>query len=85
MKVTSLRLVTTLCAVLASSGGRRCYCQAGWVDPDTPDEFRTTTSNFAKDRREFELVRELSPHDSRIICAPFSFLFTSFVALGILG
>ncbi len=63
MNVPSLRLAAlALCwVVFASVGGRGCCCWAGWVDPDTPNEFRTTTSNFVKDTREFDLVRELSP------------------------
>ncbi len=78
MNVPSLRLAATaLCwVVFASVGGGRCCCRAGWVDPDTPNEFRTTTSNFAKDTREFGLVRELLPFANWINCA-FSLLFTS--------
>lgn len=61
VNVPSLRWTakTLFCLILASVGGRRCCCRAGWIDPDTPDEFHATTSNFAKDTREFELVREV--------------------------
>ena len=31
-------------------------CNAGWVDPDTPEEFLSTTAHFEKDTREYELV-----------------------------
>lgn len=31
-------------------------CNAGWVDPDTPEEFLSTTSHFEEDTREYELV-----------------------------
>jgi len=32
-------------------------CHAGWIDPDTPEEYLTVSSNFAEDSREYELVR----------------------------
>lgn len=28
----------------------------GWVDPDTPDEFLSTTAHYTQDTREYELV-----------------------------
>ena len=31
-------------------------CNAGWVDPDTPEEFLSTTAHFEEDTREYELV-----------------------------
>ncbi|KAL7443080.1 hypothetical protein ACHAXM_008748 [Skeletonema potamos] len=31
-------------------------CNAGWVDPDTPEEFLSTTSHYEMDTREYELV-----------------------------
>jgi len=61
MNSSSLKsAATTLCWVVLATGlgGRRCCCRAGWIDPDTPDAFRTTTSNFDEDTREFELVSE---------------------------
>eukprot|EP00571_Detonula_confervacea_P000458 CAMPEP_0172315672 /NCGR_PEP_ID=MMETSP1058-20130122/25938_1 /TAXON_ID=83371 /ORGANISM="Detonula confervacea, Strain CCMP 353" /LENGTH=630 /DNA_ID=CAMNT_0013029803 /DNA_START=124 /DNA_END=2016 /DNA_ORIENTATION=+ len=44
-----------LCIVLATVG-RQQQCDAGWVDPDTPEKFFSRTSSYAKDTREFELV-----------------------------
>lgn len=41
--------------VLITVVGRK-QCHAGWVDPDTPEEFLSTTSNYAEDTREYELV-----------------------------
>eukprot|EP00584_Thalassiosira_punctigera_P018432 CAMPEP_0172553840 /NCGR_PEP_ID=MMETSP1067-20121228/51913_1 /TAXON_ID=265564 ORGANISM="Thalassiosira punctigera, Strain Tpunct2005C2" /NCGR_SAMPLE_ID=MMETSP1067 /ASSEMBLY_ACC=CAM_ASM_000444 /LENGTH=629 /DNA_ID=CAMNT_0013342085 /DNA_START=115 /DNA_END=2004 /DNA_ORIENTATION=+ len=43
------------CIALAATGGRR-QCRAGWVDPDSPEEALTTTSHYAGDTREYELV-----------------------------
>mmetsp|Transcript_40583 Transcript_40583/g.85189 ORF Transcript_40583/g.85189 Transcript_40583/m.85189 type:complete len:628 (+) Transcript_40583:141-2024(+) len=31
-------------------------CRAGWIDPDSPDEAFSTTSHYAEDTREYELV-----------------------------
>ena len=31
-------------------------CNAGWIDPDTPEEFLSTSAHFEKDTREYELV-----------------------------
>ena len=31
-------------------------CHGGWIDPDTPEEYLTVSSNFAEDTREYELV-----------------------------
>mmetsp|Transcript_22921 Transcript_22921/g.45916 ORF Transcript_22921/g.45916 Transcript_22921/m.45916 type:complete len:627 (+) Transcript_22921:225-2105(+) len=31
-------------------------CDAGWVDPDTPEESLTTESHFPQDNRQYELV-----------------------------
>ena len=36
---------------------RAILCHAGWIDPDTPEEYLTVSSNFAEDSREYELVR----------------------------
>lgn len=36
---------------------RYTQCNAGWVDPDTPEKYLTIQSNFAEDTREYELVR----------------------------
>lgn len=54
----SLRSTATVlfCIVLITVAGRK-QCHAGWVDPDTPEEFLSTTSNYAEDTREYELVR----------------------------
>jgi hypothetical protein len=46
-----------LCAVLASIVGGRGSCIAGWVDPDTPEEYLATSANYMEDTREYELVR----------------------------
>lgn len=48
---------TCIAALAMTMAGRQHQCRAGWVDPDTPEEFRTTTSNYAGDKREYELVR----------------------------
>eukprot|EP00578_Thalassiosira_sp_NH16_P025551 CAMPEP_0181100068 /NCGR_PEP_ID=MMETSP1071-20121207/12998_1 /TAXON_ID=35127 /ORGANISM="Thalassiosira sp., Strain NH16" /LENGTH=639 /DNA_ID=CAMNT_0023182777 /DNA_START=177 /DNA_END=2096 /DNA_ORIENTATION=- len=37
-------------------GGHTQQCHAGWVDPDTPEDCLTTTSNYVGDTRKFELV-----------------------------
>lgn len=31
-------------------------CNAGWVDPDTPEEFLSAKAHFEEDTREYELV-----------------------------
>ena len=45
------------CISLATIGPQH-QCNAGWVDPDTPEEFHTIDSAYAKDKREYELVRD---------------------------
>lgn len=47
---------TLICTVLFATVGRRRCCFAGWVDPDTPEEFHTTTANYHHDKREYDLV-----------------------------
>ena len=52
------RSTLIICTVLlfATTVGRRRCCFAGWIDPDTPQEFHTTTSNYHSDKREYNLV-----------------------------
>lgn len=45
-----------ICTVFVATVGRRRCCFAGWVDPDTPEEFHTTTANYHNDKREYDLV-----------------------------
>lgn len=35
---------------------RYTQCNAGWVDPDTPEKYLSIQSNFPEDTREYELV-----------------------------
>lgn len=57
MRSQSLKSTATalVCIALATTGGQQ-QCYAGWVDPDSPEEALTTTSHYAEDTREFELV-----------------------------
>jgi hypothetical protein len=49
--ITALLLaITTTTFVITTSN-------AGWVDPDTPEEYLTVKSLFEEDEREYELVR----------------------------
>ena len=50
---------TLLCSIVFALSIGRHECNAGWVDPDTPEEFRTTTADYKEDTREYELVREI--------------------------
>jgi hypothetical protein len=34
-----------------------CFARAGWIDPDTPQQYRTTEPLTKGDDREFQLVR----------------------------
>ena len=43
-------------ALLLCTSGSKLQCHAGWVDPDTPEEFSSTTAYFESDTREYELV-----------------------------
>ena len=47
----------------------------GWVDPDTPDEFLSTTAHYTQDTREYELVCYKLPFLSFVAscCAYISF------------
>ena len=51
MQKSSFLSACLLVALLSSSN-----CNAGWVDPDTPEEFLSTTAHFEEDTREYELV-----------------------------
>ncbi len=51
---TSLFLRVVLLATIIGGHG---MCNAGWVDPDTPDRFLVTSANNHEDTREYELVR----------------------------
>mmetsp|Transcript_23949 Transcript_23949/g.42848 ORF Transcript_23949/g.42848 Transcript_23949/m.42848 type:complete len:631 (+) Transcript_23949:167-2059(+) len=57
MRSQSLKSTATalVCIALATTGGQQ-QCHAGWVDPDSPEEALTTTSHYAEDTREYELV-----------------------------
>jgi len=54
-------------ATLFNSSRRYTQCNAGWVDPDTPEKYLNVQSNFAEDTREYELVRILYSY-ARSIC-----------------
>ena len=51
------RMTLVCVALLATLLNGRYECNAGWVDPDTPEEFHTISSDYAEDTREYELVR----------------------------
>lgn len=58
-------------------------CNAGWVDPDTSEEFLSTSSHFEKDSREYELVSfaliyiflHVNEESDHLICTYYCFLF----------
>lgn len=57
MKSQSFRMrKPSFLAFLLHAAVSTSRCKAGWVDPDTPEEFLSTTSHFEEDTREYELV-----------------------------
>ncbi len=50
MTARSMRVVIVLVLLSFHIGG------ASWVDPDTPEYYKTTTSMFRADKRDYELV-----------------------------
>lgn len=57
------RMTLVCVALLATLLNGRYECNAGWVDPDTPEEFHTISSDYAEDTREYELVRYIYAFD----------------------
>eukprot|EP00957_Ditylum_brightwellii_P013716 1034311-Ditylum_brightwellii.AAC.1 len=54
---TSLVNKATLCKVSLVVSLFWNHSDAGWVDPDTPQQFQTATAFTQGDDREYELVR----------------------------
>lgn len=55
IKTRAATATSLLCIAVATTGGLH-QCHAGWVDPDSPEDARATTSHFVEDTREYELV-----------------------------
>ena len=52
MNMSAAAAIVSILCVLPTQ-----QCNAGWVDPDTPEENLRTISHFSEDTRKFELVR----------------------------
>jgi len=61
VKTTISTLILCIYSLATLFNSRYTQCNAGWVDPDTPEKYLNIQSNFAEDTREYELV-SISTH-----------------------